>query len=122
MQTGFPKRRATRTAEELIALGDQTGEIFSDTEINDLFRHLWEQCITLPEYDECRWIMLQWHLCRRKVQLSVFPEERVASVDIDLNLPLLFHRLWTDHVGRPGYKKMEWKVFRKQLSLRSIFV
>lgn len=142
MQTGFPRERTgavaaafavqremdekegrvmTRTAKELIALGDQHFDRFSDKEMNVLFQHLQEANIGSPQYDEGEWVMLQIYLRGSGIPITVFPGYvDGCGVPEEGKLSNLFHRVWTKH--RDGYRKIDWKVFHNQLSIRKIFV
>ena len=142
MQQGFPKRGIeiiagasdpeitsedetritnTRTAEELIALGDRHFERYSDEEMNVLFQHLRESSMTMSEYDEDEWVMFQVCLRGIGVPITVLPEYLKLEASPSLpQLSMLFHTLWTKN--RKRYRKELWRVFRKQLSIRGIYV
>lgn len=122
MQQGFPRKISTRTAEQLIALGDHHCEKFQDAEVNELFRHLWEKNLFDPRYEEDDWVILQWHLRRRGLVIGTFSDERINAVDLHSNLSVIFHRLWGGSAGKRGYERREWMIFMKQLSIREIFV
>lgn len=110
-----------RTAEELIALRDQHWERFSDAEMNILFQHLRETGIGSPEYDEEGWITLQGCLRSVGIPINVFPnhiDDRAAPEPGQLSV--LFHHLWTTQRSR--YRKMDWRVFHKQLVIRKVYV
>jgi hypothetical protein len=109
-----------RTAEDLIAAGDQHFEQFSDKEMNVLFQYLREKNAIDAERRECDWRLLQHRLRCNGVAIDIFEPGGHEGHAISLND--LFHRLWTRNIGKALYCKMAWKVFRKQLTMRGISV
>lgn len=110
-----------RSAEQLVALGDQHFTAYSNEEMGTLFQHLRELSMCHEGYDEAEWCELQAQLCHRDISISVFTDDFGTHPKMpDMHLSLLFHRMWTRH--RDSRQKMSWKVFQKQLIVRKIYL
>lgn len=112
------KSRGVRTADELIELGDQHFDKFSDREMNMLFQYLREKDSVSGEKGESLWRLFQYRLSCNGVPITIFQYGEYEGHDISFDD--LFHRLWTQSAKMDNYSKMAWKVFRKQLFMRGI--